>query len=210
MSPRNCWGPRFSSSGSRRGERSMLRPSCWTSSRWRRSRRTRRRSGVEPPLADGMALDGRSRRQVQSGANRAGRDVPTVYLEAGEGRHGRLGRRPSWQSHGQTDSNKKDKSNLHSKTRDGKEVCYSWFNVQGRCADVAPGKLCPTGRAHACRKCLSDTNPCLYAEVGNIRLEVVGEFVVSLKGEDEKLRQSQDHYATSTSLQTLTLRVERL
>ena len=44
ISPRNCQGPRISSSGSRRGGCSRLRPSCWTSSRWRRWRCTRRRS----------------------------------------------------------------------------------------------------------------------------------------------------------------------
>ena len=50
---------------------------------------------------------------------------------------------------GKGNNNKKSKSYLHSKTRDGKEVCYSWN-------DVAPGKSCPSGRAHVCQKCLSD------------------------------------------------------
>ena len=57
---------------------------------------------------------------------------------------------------GKGNNNKKGKSNLHSKTRDGKAVCYSWNNKQGKCAGVAPGKPCPSGRAHACQKCLSD------------------------------------------------------
>ena len=57
---------------------------------------------------------------------------------------------------GRGNNNKKGKSNLHSKTRNGKEVCYSWNNNQGKCADVAPGKPCPSGRAHVCQKCLSD------------------------------------------------------
>ena len=51
---------------------------------------------------------------------------------------------------------RKGKSKLHSKGRDGKEICYSWNNKQGKCADTPPGKACPAGRAHVCQRCLSD------------------------------------------------------
>ena len=57
---------------------------------------------------------------------------------------------------GRGNSTKKGKSYLHSKTRDCKEICFSWNDRLGTCADVASGKLCPSGRVHVCQKCLSD------------------------------------------------------
>ena len=42
--------------------------------------------------------------------------------------------------------------------RDSNEVCNSWNKKQGKFADVAPGKPCPTGRAHACQKYLSGSH----------------------------------------------------
>ena len=47
---------------------------------------------------------------------------------------------------GKGNNNKKGKSNLHSKTRDGKEVCYSWNNKQGKCADVSLGQAVSVGQ----------------------------------------------------------------
>ena len=49
----------------------------------------------------------------------------------------------------------KGKGKRHSKDRDGKEICYSWNNKQGKCADLEAGKPCPAGRAHVCQRCLS-------------------------------------------------------
>ena len=46
---------------------------------------------------------------------------------------------------------KKGKSNLHSKTRDGKEFYDSGDDKQGMCADVAPSKPCSSGRADVMR-----------------------------------------------------------
>ena len=60
---------------------------------------------------------------------------------------------------GVINNKEKGKSNLHSETRVDKEVCYSWNDEQGKFADVAPGKSCPSGRAHVGQRCLSDGAP---------------------------------------------------
>ena len=50
-----------------------------------------REDGVVGRLGRRPSTDGRSRRQVRSGAHRAGRDAPTIYVGAGEGIMGSSG-----------------------------------------------------------------------------------------------------------------------
>ena len=88
--------------------------------------------------------------QAAAGGGGAGA-AAVANLVAGEGCHGRLGCRLSRQVTSKGINNKESKSYLHSKTRDGKEVCYSWNDEQGRCADVAPGKSCRRARRRSAR-----------------------------------------------------------
>ena len=72
-----------------RGER-FEAAACWTSSRWRRSRCSRRRSGIGPPLADSLTLGG-----APDGRCSAGDIVQAGTCGSGEGSLGKATSRPT-------------------------------------------------------------------------------------------------------------------
>ena len=47
------------------------------------------------------------------------------------------------------------KGGRHSVDQNGAQICYSWNNGSGACAQVPVGSPCPAGRSHACSICLS-------------------------------------------------------
>eukprot|EP00971_Amphidinium_carterae_P027399 539508-Amphidinium_carterae.1 len=43
--------------------------------------------------------------------------------------------------------------------RNGRQICDSWNNANGQCANIKSGALCPAGRAHVRLKCGSSDHP---------------------------------------------------